>query len=229
MNQPTQYLHIPNLLSEELLHQVSSLMAHANYVDGRATASLKAKEVKQNLQIDHTDKMTLPQLQNTVLQAMYANLRFQQVVFPKITYPPVFSKYDENMTYGWHTDGPIMGQQMPLRTDLAMTLFLSDPDSYEGGELEIQSPTGLVKYKLPKGDAIFYPTTQIHRVAPVTSGTRTVCVSWIQSLIREPQNREILTTIYNVHQNLIKEDIHDANAEQMLQVYSNLMRKWSEI
>lgn len=229
MAQPTQYLHIPKLLSEELLNQIQSLMANANYIDGKATASMKAKEVKHNLQIDHTDQLALPQLQNMVLHAMYTNLRFQQVIFPKITYPPVFSKYDESMTYGWHTDGPIMGQQMPLRTDLAMTLFLSDPDAYEGGELEIQSPTGLVKYKLPKGDAIFYPTTQIHRVAPVTSGTRYVCVSWIQSIIREPQNREILTTLNDVHQNLIQENIHDANAEQLLQVYSNLMRKWSEL
>lgn len=229
MTQPTQYLHIPSLLSEEILDQIQLLMNNANYIDGKATASMKAKEVKQNLQIDHSDQVNLPQLQNMVLQAMYTNLRFQQVVFPKITYPPVFSKYDEKMSYGWHTDGPIMGQQMPLRTDLAMTLFLSDPDSYEGGELEIQSPIGLVKYKLPKGDAIFYPTTQIHRVAPVTSGTRYVCVSWIQSIIREPQNRVILTTLSDVHRNLIEKDIHDPNAEQLLQVYSNLMRTWSEL
>lgn len=229
MVQPTQYLHIPNLLSKELIEQIEALMVNANYVDGRATASLKAKEVKQNLQIDHTDQNTLPQLQSMVLHSMYTNPLFQQFVFPKTTYPPVFSKYDEAMTYGWHTDGPIMGQQMPLRTDLAMTLFLSEPDTYEGGELEIQSPTGLVQYKLSKGDAIFYPTTQIHRVAPVTKGTRYVCVSWIQSIIREPQNREVLSTLNSVHQNLITEDIHDANAEQILQVYSNLMRKWSEI
>jgi PKHD-type hydroxylase len=229
MTQPTQYLHIPNLVSEEVLQQIQILMDKAEYIDGKATASMKAKEVKQNLQIDHLDQVNLPQLQNLVLQGMYSNLRFQQVLFPKISYPPVFSKYDKNMTYGWHTDGPIMGQQMPIRTDLAMTLFLSDPDTYEGGELEIQSPTGLVKYKLPKGDAIFYPTTQIHRVAPVTSGTRHVCVSWIQSIIREPQNREILTSLNDVHQNLIQKDIHDENAEQLLQVYSNLMRKWSEV
>ena len=229
MAQATQYLHVPNLLSKELLEQIDALMANANYVDGRATASLKAKEVKQNMQIDHRDQTSLPMLQNLVLHAIYNNLRVQQVVFPKYTYPPVFSKYDEAMTYGWHTDGPIMGDQMPLRTDIAMTCFLSDPDSYEGGELEIQSPTGLQKYKLAKGDAIFYPTTQIHRVAPVTKGTRLVCVSWMQSLIREAQNREILTTLNDVHHNLIQENIHDPNAEQLLQVYSNLMRKWAEL
>lgn len=229
MAQSTQYLHIPNLLPKELLDQIDTLMAKAKYIDGRATASMRAKEVKQNLQIDHADQSTLPQLQNMVLNAIYSNERFQKVVFPKYTYPPVFSKYDEEMTYGWHTDGPIMGQQMPLRTDMAMTCFLSDPDTYEGGELEIQSPTGLKQYKLAKGDAIFYPTTQIHRVAPVTSGTRLVCVTWIQSLVREPQNREILTTLSDVHKNLIQEDILDPNAEQLLQVYSNLMRKWAEV
>lgn len=229
MSQTTQYLHIPNLLSEKELNQIENLMSNAKFVDGRATASLKAKEVKNNLQIDHTDQVTLPQLQNMVLHAMYSNKSFQEVIFPKLSYPPVFSKYDKDMTYGWHTDGPIMGHQMPLRTDIGMTLFLSEPEDYEGGELEIQSPTGLIKYKLPKGDAIFYPTTQIHRVAPVTKGRRQVCVSWIQSLIREPQNREILTTVKNVHQNLIEENFHDPNADLLLQVYSNLMRKWAEV
>jgi PKHD-type hydroxylase len=228
MNQPTQYLHVPGLLSEEQLEQIHGLLANAKFIDGTATASLKAKEVKKNMQVDHNDFTTLPQLQNLVMQALIRNQMFQVALFPKIVYPPLFSRYEESMTYGWHTDGPIMGQP-PLRTDLGMTLFLSDPDTYEGGELEVQTPSGLMQYKLPKGDAIFYPTTQIHRVAPVTSGTRYVCVSWIQCVIREPQNREILFTLDSVHKNLIEQNIHDPNAEQLLQVYSNLMRKWSEI
>ena len=228
MQQTSQYLHLKGLLNNEQLELIDDLLEQANFVDGKLTASLKAKEVKQNMQIDTNDFNVLPKLQNIVMQALNARSEFHTSLLPKAVYPPLFSKYVETNTYGWHTDGPIMGQP-PLRTDIGMTLFLSDPDSYEGGELEVQSPSGLVQYKLPKGDAIFYPTTQIHRVAPVMSGTRRVCVTWIQSAVREPQNREILSTLNHVHANMIQKDINDPNAEQILQVFSNLMRKWAEL
>ena len=229
MDQPSQYLHIPQLLNATQVQQIETLLANARFVDGTATASLKAKAVKKNLQVDQSDVTNLQQLQQIVMQGLTTNPLFSSALFPKVVYPPLFSRYEESMTYGWHTDGPIMGQQQALRTDIGMTLFLSDPDTYEGGELEIQSPTGLVQYKLPKGDAIFYPTTQIHRVAPVTSGTRYVCVSWIQSVVRDPQEREMLFTLDSVHRNMIKEDLHDPNASLLLQVYSNLLRKWAEM
>ena len=229
MEQPGHYIHLKNLLTPQQLQDLERQLSIARFADGRQTASSKAKSVKQNLQVDLNDQNTLAQLQQVVGTALMMNPLFQSAVLPKYIYPPVFSKYEPGMEYGWHTDSPIMGNQPPLRTDMGMTIFLSDPDSYEGGELEVQTNSGLKQFKLPKGDAICYPTTQIHRVAPVTTGVRMAAVTWVQCSVRNPQYREILHGLFSVHQRLLEKDMDSEEAPVVLQTYSNLMRLWAEL
>ena len=229
MEQPGHYIHLKSLLPPQAIQDLERQLSIARFADGRQTASNKAKSVKNNLQVDLNDQNTLAHLQQTVGSALMMNPLFQSAALPKYIYPPVFSKYEPGMEYGWHTDSPIMGNQPPLRTDLGMTIFLSDPDTYEGGELEVQTNSGLKQFKLPKGDAICYPTTQIHRVAPVTSGVRLAAVSWVQCSVRDPQKREILTGLWDVHQRLVEKDMDSKEAPVVLQTYSNLMRMWAEL
>lgn len=229
MHQPSHYIHLPGLLNAQQLDDLERQFTIARFTDGTQTASAKAKAVKQNLQVDLHDQGTLAALQQIVGDALMTNPLFQSAVLPKYIYPPVFSKYEVGMTYGWHTDSPIMGNQPPLRTDMGMTIFLSEPTSYEGGELEVQTNSGLKQFKLAKGDAICYPTTQIHRVAPVTSGVRMAAVTWIQCSVRDPQKREILFGLQQAHASLLEKDMDSAEAPVILQSYSNLLRMWAEL
>lgn len=229
MEQPGHYIHLEGLLNQQQLDEIERHLSIARFADGKQTASAKAKSVKNNLQVDLADQNTLGQLQQIIGNAMMMSPHFQAAVLPKFIYPPVFSKYESGMEYGWHTDSPIMGQQPPIRTDMGITIFLSDPASYEGGELEVQTSSGLSKYKLAKGDAICYPTTQLHRVAPIQSGIRLAAVSWVQCSIREPQKREILYGLSSVHGRMLAKDMDSQEAPVVLQTYSNLMRMWAEL
>lgn len=173
---------IPLLLKSDELAEIDALLQISAYVDGAATASLAAKSVKSNMQIDTSDKTTLPKLQLIMQTALQTSPLFQIAANPKHIYPIVFSRYGAGMTYGWHVDSPLMGNP-PIRTDLAMTIFLSDPSSYEGGELLISGPQGITSYKPAKGDAVLYPCNYLHCVNPVTKGYRNAAVTWIQSQI----------------------------------------------
>lgn len=132
------FIHIPSLLSAAQLIQIDELITKVEFVDGKSTASMAAKSVKNNLQVNANDS-TLPVLQQIFNDALYNNLLFNAAVFPKNIYPVIFSKYEPGMQYGWHVNSPIMGNP-PIHTDMAMTIFLSEPSAYEGGELLIQTP-----------------------------------------------------------------------------------------
>ena len=134
------------------------------------------------------------------------------------------------MHYGMHVDSPLMSEQNTLiRTDVGMTLFLSDPAEYEGGELEILSQTGPVRYKLERGAAIIYPTTQLHGVLPVTSGVRLAAVSWMQCMVRDVQKREILFQLKSAQALVEQREKQAPENLVLLQVYSNLVRMWGEL
>lgn len=223
-----QYLHIPQLLTAEELDMIQGILAETQFVDGKLTASMTAQSVKNNLQVDIHNQHTLPIIQNMVGNALMRSKPFHEASFAIQVYPFLFSKYEQNMTYGWHVDSPIMGER-PIRTDLAMTIFLSPPDSYEGGELVIESSVGQKMYKPQAGDAVMYPCMSLHCVMPVTQGTRLAAVTWIQSMIRNPEQREILFQMKRTHASLYEKDPLSAEANQLLQVYSNLMRMWVEI
>jgi PKHD-type hydroxylase len=143
--------------------------------------------------------------------------------------PLTFSRYAPGMEYGNHVDDAIMAGDPPLRSDISVTLFLAPPEDYDGGELVLDSHGGEEAYKLPAGHAIIYPSTALHRVAPVTHGTRDVAIGWIQSLVREAAKREILFDLDTARRSIFAAQGKSADFDRLSLSYSNLLRLWSEI
>lgn len=216
------------LLTPEILQQIHLLLAKAHYIDGRATASDAAKAVKNNLQIDMSDKTVLPVLQQLMGQAVVTDQRFHQVFYAATAYPFMFSRCEVGMGYGKHVDSPIMGNP-PIRTDLAMTIFLDDPASYDGGELVINTGDREIVYKPAAGDAVVYPCQYIHHVNPVTRGVRNVCVTWFQSTVRSAEHRQALANLMHVYNQLAAKDPQSDEARILQQTWSNLLRLWADI
>jgi PKHD-type hydroxylase len=223
-----QFHHIPGLLKPEELLTLETLIPKINFVDGKATASMGAKEVKNNLQADAADKDGLQPVQQIIINAVMSSPYFNVAAQPKKIHPFIISKYTTGRYYGWHVDSPMMGEP-PIRTDLAMTIFLSDPATYEGGELMIQTATGPVAVKPAKGDAILYPCQFLHCVNEIKSGERIAAVTWIQSNIQSPEQRQLLFELNSVHALLSHKDKHAPETMQLLQTYSNLFRMWADV
>ena len=223
-----QFHHIPVLLKPEELIALEKLISQANFVDGKATASMAAKEVKNNLQLDSADSEAMVSIQQILNNAIQSSPFFQAASQPKKIHPFIISKYGPRQFYGWHVDSPLMGEPA-IRTDLAMTVFLSDPSAYEGGELMIQTSGGTVAVKPAKGDAILYPCQFLHCVNEIKSGERIAAVTWIQSNIQSAEQRQLLFEINQVHALLQQKDKHSPEANQLLQSYSNLFRMWADV
>lgn len=223
------FIHVPALLSPELLAQVDQLLPQVAFVDGKSTASGAAKDVKNNLQVSREAHEAQPQLQQLLMQAIITNPLIQSTLMPVRILPPIVSKYDTGMHYGWHTDSPLMGEQFTIRADASITVFLSDPASYEGGELVIHTPTGYVPYKLQRGDAIVYPTTRLHGVNEVTSGSRVAGVTWMQLAVKNVEQRELLWQLRSVMDAMAGYRSNTSEHLMLQQVYSNLVRMWTEI
>lgn len=182
---------IADVLTPEELETTLTLLQQAEFIDGKTTAGRYVKSVKNNQQIK-TDTEITSELRNIVLEALKRNELFQVAARPKIIRPIIFSRYDVGMYYGSHFDNAIMGDESISRSDVSLTLFLTDPNTYQGGELVIETSLGEQSFKLDAGSAIVYPSSTLHRVETVTEGTRWAAVTWIQSLIRDPSQREIL-------------------------------------
>ena len=225
MHHQTTYMHVPALLNGQQLAMLSSLLDSVKYADGKETASAAAGEVKNNLQVDMNSQQ-YGMMQQVLVEGLSQNMLFRNAVFPKHVYPFLFSKYTEGMEYGWHVDSPLMGNMM--RTDIAMTVFLNSPDSYDGGELELESPVGPMLYKYAAGDAICYPCPQLHRVRPVTRGERRVAVSWIQSMVKNADQRKALFEIQQVIDALRVGNLQSPEAHLLQQTHSNILRMWAE-
>jgi PKHD-type hydroxylase len=221
------FLHIPSLLTETELKTIEELTANANFIDGKITASMAAKDVKNNLQIQ-ADNEVLKNIHGILNTALQQSPLFNVSALPKTIYPFVISKYTAGKYYGWHVDSPIMGNP-PLRTDLAMTIFLSDPSTYEGGELLIQQAGNVSSFKPAKGDAILYPCQYLHCVNEIKSGERLAAVTWIQSNVKDPQQRQLLYQLNQIHASLYLQAPHAAETNLLLQTHSNLFRMWADL
>jgi PKHD-type hydroxylase len=182
------------VLSHDEVDRFFVELERATFVDGKATASGVAREVKHNLQADRSGAQ-LTAMDNTIYSALRASKEFQAFAQPKRILAPSYSRYEPGMEYGAHVDGAIMGGAQPMRADLAMTIFLSAPDSYDGGELVIDLPFGEQQIKLPAGEAVVYPASSLHHVAPITRGVRMAAVTWIQSAVRDERLRAILADL----------------------------------
>lgn len=228
MQSSSQFLHLPGVLDAAGLHYVRETILKMAFHDGRATAGGDAVLVKNNLQAaQNPEKQKLDQ---ELLQRILSFPPLHMAMFPARVYPLVYSKYGPGMEYGWHLDSPVMnGEQGPVRTDLAMTLFLNEPSTYEGGELEVQVPGGLSTWKLPAGDAIFYPAGFLHRVAPVTAGERLCIVTWIQSAVKHPVHRQVLYDLKTAQEALVAEHGQSEHTSKILHSFSSLMREWVQV
>lgn len=221
-------LSIANVLQTAELQALQAGLAKAKFADGRSTASGAAARAKSNQQVEGTDP-ALPEFQKTVIAALLRNEAFAGFALPLRLMPPMFNRYESGMTYGDHIDRPVMQGQIPVRTDLAMTLFLSDPKDYDGGELIISSDFGAQKIKLPAGSMVLYPASTLHRVDPVTRGARLAAVSWVQSMVRSAEQRQLLAELGQIRRWMEKQDPNARQGLQLQKVRGQLMRWWSEV
>ena len=196
----------------------------STFVDGRATAGFRAKRVKENEQLNPA----APSRDTLVIDGLRRNAEFQRIVLPRTIQKPLFNRYRTDMTYGWHVDDALMGPHEQWRTDVSVTVFLNQPDEYEGGELEIDSAFGLQTVKLPAGAAVVYPSSTLHRVTPVTEGERLAAVTWVQSKVRDPGHREILADLDRVRHRMSELDPDGAETDIAFKTYANLLRRWAD-
>lgn len=221
-------LTIPGVLTGEALQTVQHMLAEAPFVDGRLTAGMSAERVKHNLELDrkaeHRDL-----LNRACMTALGNHPTYKHGALPFRASTPIFARYTPGMTYGDHVDDPIMGGSPLYRSDVAVTLFLSDPDDYEGGELVVRTPFGDNRVKLPAGDAVVYPALSVHHVAEVTKGTRTVMITWVQSMVRDPARRELLYELHLARETLLRDQPDAEHTTHVDHAYVNLIRMWSEI
>ena len=200
------------------------------WVDGRATAGYQGAPVKLNQQIDERSEVA-GRCQATVLAAIERHPVFISAALPNLVYPPMFNRYGEGMTFGAHFDGgvridPRTGGK--FRTDISATLFLSDPDDYDGGELEIADSYGTHSVKLQAGDLVLYPSTSLHQVTPVTRGERLASFFWVQSLVRDDARRALLHDLDLAIQRLNQTDADEEARRTLVGCYHNLLREWSD-
>jgi PKHD-type hydroxylase len=222
-------VHLPAVLSRETLALFSERLADAPWGDGRVTAGVQSGAVKDNLQLaeNSTEARDLGEM---VLAALDCSPRFWSAALPARVYPPLFNKYESGMGFGSHIDNAIRklpGTRARLRTDLSATLFLSRPESYDGGELVIETGFGIQNVKLAAGDMVLYPATSQHHVRPVTRGVRLASFFWIQSMVGDDSERALLFDLDQSVQALGA--IHGANDPDVLRLtglYHNLVRKW---
>jgi PKHD-type hydroxylase len=224
-------LSIPNVLSPEdaaaMRHRLDVSDA---WVDGRATAGYQGAPVKRNQQIAQEAPIAL-ELGDVIIGALERHPLFISSVLPNRVYPPLFNRYEGGMHFGSHVDGAIRlvpGHGTRVRTDVSITLFLTPPEDYDGGELVIEDTYGVQEVKLPAGHAIVYPATSLHEVRPVTRGMRVSSFFWAQSLVRDDTRRSLLFDMDNAIQRLNAQNADDAARRTLVGCYHNLLRLWSE-
>ena len=226
-------LHIPKVLTADALARCRQHLARADWQDGRITAGHQSAQVKRNQQLSAEDADARA-MRDIVLEALERSPLFISAVLPQRVFPPLFNRYDQEMSFGSHVDNAIRGYKGPggaparLRIDVSATLFLSDPDSYDGGDLVVEDTYGSHAVKLPAGDLIVYPASSLHHVTPVTRGERLASFFWVQSLVREGERRRLLFDLDMSIVELTKEVPQSPALVMLTGVYHNLLRAWSE-
>jgi PKHD-type hydroxylase len=228
-------LHIPGVLDRERLAKVRSALDGAEWVDGRQTVGAQGAQVKRNLQLAE-DSPLRRELGAIVLDALGRSPLFFAAALPLRILPPRFNRYEGGGTYGAHVDGAVMalpggprpGEAGWVRSDLSCTLFLCEPDEYDGGGLVIDDTYGEHEVKLPAGDLILYPSSSLHRVEPVTRGARLASFFWVQSMVRDLEQRKLLFQLDTAIQSLTASGADRAALLQLTGVYHNLLRRWAE-
>ncbi len=218
---------IEHILGEKELQQVQNLLKNATFGDGKQSAGKIARNVKNNEELDN--EQIIAGLNQIVMHNLVRHPQYQRAALPHRVAAPFYARYQTGMQYGEHIDDPIMGEGERYRSDLALTIFLNSPDEYQGGELIIQTPFGEQAIKANAGDAVLYPATTRHRVTKVSSGERLVAVTWVQSLIRNNEQRNLLYQLSKTREKMLRKDPESEDTKRIDNVYVNLVRMWSEV
>jgi PKHD-type hydroxylase len=224
-------INVPDVLSAAEVAEARRLMEKAEWVDGKVTAGYQSAKAKDNMQIREGDPVG-QQLGQMILQALGGNALFIAAALPRQIFPPLFNRYSGGQSFGTHVDNAIRqvaGTGHRVRTDVSATLFLAEPQEYDGGELCVEDTYGLQKVKLPAGHMVLYPATSLHQVRPVTRGVRVCSFFWIQSLVREDAHRSLLLDLDLGIQRLNRDFPNHPAAVQFTGVYHNLLRQWAEV
>lgn len=224
-------VQISKVLEAETLVVIQQELQQAQWQDGRGSAGYLARNAKNNQQLPDQDPVAR-ECGKMILHALQNNARFTAAALPAKILPPLFNRYEGAQSYGRHIDGairPFAGTPLRVRTDLSATLFLSEPESYDGGELIIEDTYGPRGVKLSAGDMVLYPGTSVHHVAPVTDGVRLASFFWIQSMVREDYKRAILFDLDKSIQKIATDTPDQSALVDLAGVYHNLLRTWAEI
>ncbi|MES1254832.1 MAG: Fe2+-dependent dioxygenase [Acidobacteriota bacterium] len=224
-------ISIPDVLTPDQVAHARRRLDAADWADGRVTAGHQSVRVKHNLQLPESHPVAL-ELGEVVLAALQRSSLFMSAALPFKVFPPLFNRYEGGQAFGSHVDNAIRqvtGTPHRVRTDLSATLFLHDPDEYDGGELCVEDTYGVHRVKLPAGDMVLYPATSLHHVTPVTRGARVASFFWIQSMVRDDGQRTLLFDLDTAIQRLTVDVPDHPAAVQLTGVYHNLIRRWADL
>ncbi len=224
-------IQIQDLLTAERVAACRKRLDDSTWIDGGVTAGHQSRLAKNNMQIGEDDPVAA-ELGDMILAALEQNPLFVSAALPRKIFPPLFNRYSGGQNFGTHVDNAIRqvsGTEHRVRTDLSATLFFSDPDEYEGGELVIEDNFGVQRVKLAAGSMILYPASSLHHVTPVTSGERVASFFWIQSMVRDDGERTLLFDLDSSIQRLAATSPDHPSVIQLTGVYHNLLRRWAEV
>jgi PKHD-type hydroxylase len=223
---------VPDILSKAEVAEFRVAMDAAAWEDGRSTAGAQSAMVKKNEQLSPNSKIA-QRLGESVIKALVANSLFVSAAIPKQIFPPLFNRYGVGQHFGVHVDNAVRGDHLTgtrIRTDLSVTLFLSEPDEYDGGELIVEDYYGSHRVKLPAGHLVLYPASSLHTVTPVTRGLRVASFFWLQSMVRDGHARSLIFDLDTAIQGLVgRLGRDDPELVRLTGIYHNLIRYWAEL
>lgn len=224
-------LNVPDVFSAEQVKEVRAILDAAEWVDGKVTAGYQSARAKDNQQIPENHPAAR-QAGEMILSSLGKSPLFLSAALPLRVFPPLFNRYQGGQSFGTHVDNAI--RQIPgtphrVRTDLSATLFLSNPEDYDGGELSVEDTYGVHHVKLKAGSLVLYPSTSLHFVRPVTRGARVASFFWIQSMVRHDSQRTLLFDLDTGIQRISRDHPEHPSCVQLTGVYHNLLRQWTEV
>lgn len=223
-------VHIPEVISADRLPAIRARLDAADWVDGNVTSGYQSAQAKHNEQLPETSPLAR-ELGELILRALAGNAMFFSAALPRTVFPPLFNRYGPGMGFGTHVDGAVRTHGptgLRIRTDCSVTLFLTPPEDYDGGELVVEDTYGTQRVKLPAGDLVLYPSTSLHHVTPVTRGARVSSFFWLQSMVRDDAQRTLLFNLDVAIMKLTQSHREHVSLVALTGTYHNLLRMWSE-
>jgi PKHD-type hydroxylase len=222
---------IPDVFSTSEAKALCARLDQAQWIDGKTTAGVQSAQVKYNHQLNEDDPLARS-VGDEIVRRITQDAVVMSFALPRRIYPPLFNRYTGGESFGFHVDNAvrgIKGVRERVRTDISATLFLEDPDTYDGGELVVRDTYGEHRVKLPAGHMVLYPGTSLHKVEPVTRGKRVASFFWIESLVRDDAQRSILFDMDVAIQRLTQQQADHDSLVQLTGSYHNLLRMWSDV